>query len=82
MKEARLFTLFQRLAKWYLAPKLATCQWFSIGTAVCSTNKTDPHDIAEMLLKVALSTVKQTSIFLWGLTSWSNLPNIFNRHVY
>jgi hypothetical protein len=23
MKEARLFTLFQRLAKWYLAPKLA-----------------------------------------------------------
>jgi len=27
-----------------------------------STNKTDRHDITEMLLKVALNTIKQTNI--------------------
>ena len=27
---------------------------------VSSIDKTDPHDIAEMLLKVALNTIKQT----------------------
>jgi hypothetical protein len=29
----------------------------SAGTPVSSTNKTDYHDIAEILLKVALSTI-------------------------
>jgi len=32
---------------------LATGQWFCLGTPVSSTNKTDHHDIAEILLKVA-----------------------------
>jgi len=33
------------------------------GTPVCSTNKTDCHDIADILLKVALNTIsnKQTN---------------------
>jgi hypothetical protein len=31
-----------------------------ITTAVSPTNKTDRHDIAEILLKVALNTMKQT----------------------
>jgi hypothetical protein len=31
------------------------CQWFSPGTPVSSTNKTDHHDITEILLKVALT---------------------------
>jgi hypothetical protein len=35
-------------------------QWFSPGTPVSSTNKTDRHDITETLLKVALSTINQT----------------------
>ena len=30
--------------------------WFSLGTPVSSTNKTDGHDITEMLLNVALNT--------------------------
>ena len=30
-----------------------------------STNKTDRHDITEILLKVALNTIKQT--YLYGL---------------
>jgi hypothetical protein len=28
--------------------------WFSLATLVSSTNKTDRHDIAEILLKVGL----------------------------
>ena len=36
---------------------LATGQWFSLGPLVYSTNKTDRYDIAEILLKVALSTI-------------------------
>ena len=33
---------------------------FSPSTPVSSTNKTDRHDIAEILLKVSLSTINQT----------------------
>jgi hypothetical protein len=32
-----------------------------MGTPVSSTNKTDRHDITEILLKVALNTTKQTN---------------------
>jgi hypothetical protein len=39
---------------------VATGQWFSPGPLVSSTNKTDRHDINEILLKVALITIKQT----------------------
>ena len=38
----------------------ATGQLFSPGTPVSSTNKTDRHNITEILLKVALSSIKQT----------------------
>jgi hypothetical protein len=38
--------------------RLATCRWFSTGHPVSSTNKTDRHDIAEILLKVTLNTTK------------------------
>jgi hypothetical protein len=33
---------------------------FSLGTPVSSTNKTDHHDITEILLKVALNTITLT----------------------
>jgi hypothetical protein len=33
--------------------------WFSLGTPASSNTKTDRHDIAEILLKVALSTKNQ-----------------------
>ena len=39
---------------------LAHARWFSPGTPASSTTKTGRHDIAEILLKVALSTIKQT----------------------
>ena len=35
---------------------------FSWGPTVSSNNKTDRHDITEILLKKALSTIKQTNI--------------------
>ena len=39
---------------------LATSWWFPPGTPVSSANKTDRHNITEILLKVALNTIKQT----------------------
>ena len=36
-------------------------RWFSPGPLISSTNKTDRHDITEILLKVALNTIKQTN---------------------
>jgi hypothetical protein len=43
---------------------LAHGRWFSPGTPASSTTKTGHHDIAEILLKVALSTINQ-SINQW-----------------
>jgi hypothetical protein len=36
-------------------------RWFSPGSPASSTNKTDRHDITEILLKVALNTINQTN---------------------
>jgi hypothetical protein len=41
--------------------------WFSSGTPASSTTKTGRHDIAEILLKVALSTINQIIIYSTGL---------------
>jgi hypothetical protein len=38
---------------------LAHGQWFSPGTPASSTPKTGRHDIAEIMLKVALNTINQ-----------------------
>jgi hypothetical protein len=43
--------------------------WFSPGTPASSTTKTGRHDLAEILLKVALSTInkiKSCILFLKG----------------
>ena len=50
-------TLCDQVCQW-----LTTGRWFSPVTAISSTNKTDRHDIAEILLKVALNTI--TMIYL------------------
>jgi hypothetical protein len=47
-------TLCDIICQW-----LATGQWFSPGTPVSSTNKTDHYDITEILLKVALNSINQ-----------------------
>jgi hypothetical protein len=38
---------------------LAHGRWFCPGTPASSTSKTGRHDIAEILLKVALNTINQ-----------------------
>jgi hypothetical protein len=43
---------------------LAHGWWFSLGTPASSTTKTGCHDIAEILLKVALKHQKSKSITL------------------
>ena len=53
---ARCTTLCDKVCQW-----LATGWWFFPGPPVSSTNKTDRHDITEILLKVALNTIKQTN---------------------
>ena len=45
---------------------LAHGRWFSPGTQVSSTNKTGHHNIAEILLKVALNTMNQIKSFISG----------------
>ena len=46
---------------------LAADWWFSPGTPVSSTNKTDRHDITEKLLKVAYSTITLTPFYQSGI---------------
>ena len=41
---------------------LAHGRWFSPGTPASSTTKTGPHDIAEILLNVALNTKNQSML--------------------
>ena len=64
---ARCKTLCDKICRW-----LATGGWFSRGPPVSSTNKTDRHDIAEILLKVALNTIK-TNKQTDKLLSWIHL---------
>jgi hypothetical protein len=49
---ARCTKLCDKVCQWLVAGR-----WFSPGTPVFSTNKTDRHDINEILLKVALNTI-------------------------
>ena len=61
---------------------LQTGRWFSPGTLVSSTNKTDRHDITEILLKVVLNTITLTSntytieiYFLTLVRHWYDRPS-------
>ena len=58
---ARCTTLCVKVCQW-----LVTGRWFSPRPPVSSINKTDRHDITEILLKVAI-TIKQTKCgdLLW-----------------
>jgi hypothetical protein len=47
-----------------------TGRWFSPGTPVSYTNKTDRNDITEILLKVVLNAINQTK---------PNQPHEINR---
>jgi hypothetical protein len=52
---------------------LAHGWWFSPGHPASSTTKTGRHDIAEILLKVALNTINQSSPLIKPLLlQWKN----------
>jgi hypothetical protein len=53
---------------------LAHGRWFSPGTPASSTTKTDRHDIAEILLKMALNTKINQSIV--NFSSNLNVANL------
>jgi hypothetical protein len=53
-------TLCDTVCQWH-----ATGRWSSPGTPASSTTKTGRHDIAEILLKVALNTINQISKWKW-----------------
>ena len=53
--------MIKLLWQWFV-----TGRWFSPGTPVSSTNKTDHHDIAEILLKMALNTITLYRIPLYS----------------
>ena len=55
-------------------------RWFSPCTPASSTPKTGRHDIAEILLKVALSTINQ-SINLLKLTTYNDICSNVRIHV-
>jgi len=38
--------------------------WFSPDTPISSTNKSDRHDISEILLKVALNIINQANQYI------------------
>jgi hypothetical protein len=43
---------------------LAHGRWFSQGTPASSTTKTGHHDIAEILMKVVINTIKSKSLWI------------------
>jgi hypothetical protein len=54
---AKCTTLCDKDCQW-----LATGRWFYPGPPASSTNRTDRHEIAEILLKMALNITCDTSI--------------------
>jgi len=57
---------------------LAYGRWFSLGTPASSTTKTGRHDIAEILLKVALNTKKSylEEMMMMFASYWTNIPSL------
>ena len=61
-------TLCYKVGQW-----LAKGRWFSQGPPVSSTNKTDRHDITEILLEVALNNINV--VLTWHI--WSELQTVY-----
>ena len=62
------FKFCDKVCQWY-----AAYRWFSPGTPVYSTIKTDHHDITEILLKVTLNTINQP--FGWNTVFGFSMQN-------
>jgi hypothetical protein len=66
----QLYSLYAKFCQW-----LATGRWFSPGPPVSSINKTERHDIAEILLKVTLNTIKKRRF--WSMSCTEVVLDIF-----
>jgi hypothetical protein len=55
---------------------LAISRWFSAGTPVFSTNKSDRRDITEILLKVTLNTITHP-LTLLSVSKFQSCPLLF-----
>ena len=64
-------TICDKVCQW-----LVTGRWFSRGPPVSPTNKTDCHDIIEILLKVALNTINQTKRTIYHIYLTRSLNGI------
>jgi hypothetical protein len=58
---------------------LAHGRWFSPGTPASSTTKTGPHDIAEILLKVALKHQNKNKYYLIHYYIYQQYNILFNK---
>ena len=68
-------TLFEKVCQWFMTDRL-----FSPGTLVSSANKTDSHDISEILLKVALNTI--TLIYCWLNNKCVHSVQVYNECLF
>jgi hypothetical protein len=59
---------------------LAHGRWFSPGTPASSITKTGRHDIAEILMKVALNTKNKTLFFCSGVMLYFPKNTQINTH--
>jgi hypothetical protein len=60
---------------------LAAGRWFSAGPPVSSTNKTDRHDITEILLKVALNTIRPNQTYYVSLRYEFRIKTMISRNM-
>ena len=58
-----------------------TGRLFSPGTPVSSTNKTDRHDIAEILLKVALNIINQAYLDNMAINQLQSINQSINQYI-
>jgi hypothetical protein len=79
-----LFSIFLSLKIFYISDKvyqlLAHGRWFSPGFPASSTTKTGRHDIAEILLKVALKHQKSNQLDIKGIFTASYTQYIIDKH--
>ena len=69
--------LQQKVCQW-----LEVGRWFSPGTPVSSTNRTNRHDIAEILMKVALSIISLTqNRFIYAVHIWNAVAHWQGCHL-
>jgi len=73
-KWAHIYTCFTLWIQW-----LAAGCWVSPDAPVFSTNKTDRHVITEILLKVALNTIKPNQTGIVCVTDQTTIQDVYHH---